>query len=156
VEILPPEEGGNSPLSSPQGDGKPYVTCRYASGVVVRCGALGVNGVEFAGSEGKITVNRGYFHAEPPEAGEEPLGPGALRLYKSPGHHEDWRRCLWTRKRPVADVEIGCRSVTVCHLANIAIWLGRKLQWDPLKEEIVGDEEAARWLDRPKRSPYRL
>ena len=56
---------------------------------------------------------------------------------------------MWTRERPVADVEIGARSVTVCHLANIATWLGRKIQWDPSKEKIVGDAEASRWLDRP-------
>ncbi len=143
VEILPP-------------GGKNHVTYRYQSGVIVRCGELGVNGVQFAGDGGKITVNRGYFHAEPEDAAAEPLGPGEVRLYHSPGHHEDWRQCIWSRERPIADVEIGARSVTVCHLGNIAIWLGRKLRWDPLKEEIVGDAEAARWLDRPMRAPYHL
>ena len=120
------------------------------------CGNTGVNGVQFAGSAGKITVNRGYFQADPEELGTEPLEPGAQPLHHSSGHHEDWRQCLWSRKRPVADVEIGCRSVTVCHLANIAIWLGRPIRWDPSKEEIVGDQEAAAWLDRPKRAPYHL
>jgi predicted dehydrogenase len=142
-------------IEPPQG-GEQYVTYRYESGAIVKCGQTGVNGVQFIGPRGKITVNRGYFHAEPEEAGEEPLGAGAVRLYHSPGHHEDWRRCLWTRERPITDVEIGARSVTVCHLGNIAIWLGRKIRWDPVKEQIVDDAEAHRWTDRPLRAPYHL
>jgi predicted dehydrogenase len=143
VEVSPPE-------------GKNHVTYRYTSGVTVHCGEVGVNGVQFVGSEGKITVNRGYFHAEPQEAAAEPLGPGDVKLYHSPGHHEDWHNCLWTRARPIADVEIGARSVTVCHLGNISMWLKRKIRWDPEKEEIVGDPEASRWLDRPLRAPYHI
>jgi len=61
-----------------------------------------------------------------------------------------------SRKLPICDVETGHRSVSVCHLGNIAIRLGRKIQWDPDKEQIVGDEEAARWVSRPMRSPWRL
>jgi hypothetical protein len=53
-------------------------------------------------------------------------------------------------------VEAGCRSVTVCHLGNIAYWLNRPLKWDPAKEQFVGDDEANRWLDRPKREPWTL
>jgi hypothetical protein len=53
-------------------------------------------------------------------------------------------------------VEIGCRSVTVCHLGNIAYWLKRPLRWNPETEQIVGDTEAARWLGRPKRAPWTL
>ena len=53
------------------------------------------------------------------------------------------------RKRPICDVEIGHRSVTVCHLGNIAYWLGRPIKWDPAKEEIIGDEEATRGLIGP-------
>ena len=46
------------------------------------------------------------------------------------------------------------RSVTVCHLVNIAYWLNRPIRWDPKNEETVGDPEAARWVDRPKRAPW--
>jgi len=140
VEILPPSSGN-------------WVTYRYEDGVVVRCGEVGVNGVRFVGERGRITVNRGYFLAEPEEAAE-PLGPGDVHLYTSPGHHEDWQQCLASRRRPITDVEIGARSVTVCHLGNIAIWLGRAIRWDPVKQEITGDAEAARWMDRPLRAPY--
>lgn len=141
VKILPP------------GDGKEYITYEYASGVTVHCESVGVNGVEFVGADGRITVNRGFFKAEPGEVAREPLGAGDFQLYRSPGHTQDWQRCLSSRKKPICDVEIGHRSATVCHLGNIALWTGRALSWDPVKEKIVGDEQASRWLDRPLRAP---
>lgn len=139
---------------SPPAEGREYVTLRYADGITVCCGAVGVNGVQFVGKDGKITVNRGNFQAEPENLGTEPLGPGSLRLVHSPGHHEDWQNSLRTRRRPICDVEIGHRSATVCHLANLAIWSGRKLRWDPAAEDFVGDPQASRWLDRPMRAPF--
>jgi hypothetical protein len=145
IEVLPPGP-----------DRRDRVDYRYPGGVVVHCGEVGVNGVQFVGPLGKITVNRGFFRAEPEEIGHGPLRPGEVALYRSPGHHLDWQRCIVTRDRPIADVEIGHRSVTACHIGNIAIWLGRALRWDPLREEFTGDEEANRWLDRPMRSPYRI
>jgi len=145
VEVLPP------------GPERPdRVTIRYANGVLVHCGQVGVNGVQFAGPLGKVTVNRGFFQAEPEEIGREPLRPGEVSLPRSSGHHADWQRCILSRERPICDVEIGHRSVTVCHLANISIWLGRALRWDPSREQFVGDAEANRWLDRPLRASYRL
>ncbi len=54
------------------------------------------------------------------------------------------------------DEEIGHRSVTVCHLANIAILLKRKIRWDPAKEQIIGDEEATRMLHKAYRAPWHL
>ena len=56
----------------------------------------------------------------------------------------------------MADVEIGHRSTTVCHLGNIARWLGRRLRWDPEKEVFSGDDEANTYLDRPRRKPYEM
>jgi hypothetical protein len=56
----------------------------------------------------------------------------------------------------VADVEIGHRSITVCHLANIARAAGRPLRWDPDAERFVGDEDANRYLDRPRRNGFEL
>ena len=61
-----------------------------------------------------------------------------------------------SRELPICDVEIGHRSATVCHLGNIAVRLGRKIKWDPSAEQIVGDPEAAKWVDRPKRGPYTI
>ncbi len=130
------------------------LTYKYASGVVMYHG--GANGVLFTGTDGKIEVNRGYFKTWPDSIGQEPLGPNDVHLYESPGHHQDWFNCIRSRQRPICDVGIGASSVTVCHLGNIAWWLGRAIKWDPAKQQIVGDEVAARWLDRPKRAPWRL
>ena len=44
----------------------------------------------------------------------------------------------------------------MCHLGNIAYWLQRPIRWDPAQEQIIGDEEAGRWLDRTKREPWSL
>ncbi|MGQ9651716.1 MAG: Gfo/Idh/MocA family protein [Phycisphaerae bacterium] len=143
VEIIPPN-----------GKDVEHMTFKYANGVIMQ--RAQANGVLFSGTEGDIEVNRGYFQAEPKSIAEEPLGPNDVHLYKSPGHRQDWINCIRSRKRPICDVAIGASSVTVCHLSNIAYWLGRPIKWDPEKREIIGDSEASRWMDRPKRAPWRL
>jgi predicted dehydrogenase len=64
--------------------------------------------------------------------------------------------CVRSRARPAADVELGHRATTVAHLGNLAYHTGRKLRWDALKEEIVGDPEANRLLGRQARKPWDL
>jgi hypothetical protein len=71
-------------------------------------------------------------------------------------HIKNWLDCIKSRARPNADVEIGHRAATVCHLGNIARWTGRKLRWDPLQEDFIGDKEASRFLDRVRREPWTL
>lgn len=61
-----------------------------------------------------------------------------------------------TRREPVATVEIGHRSATLCHLANIAMRLHRKLKWDPARETFVDDDEANRMMVRTMRTPWML
>ena len=101
-------------------------------------------------------VNRGYLETDPPGLLHEPITPNEIHLYESPGHHEDWLNCIKTRSRPICDVAIGYRSVTVCHLGNIAYWLKRPLRWDPVKEDFVDDPEASRLMQRAMRSPWTL
>lgn len=141
VEIIPP-------------DGKQYkyLTYIYANGVVMYKGPA--NGVRFVGTDGWVEVNRSHFKTHPESIGKEPLGADAVRLYRSDNHVQNFLDCVRSRKLPICDVEIGCRSVTVCHLGNLALWNNRRLRWDPEKERFIGDEEANTWLDRPKRSPW--
>jgi hypothetical protein len=47
---------------------------------------------------------------------------------------QNWIDCIRTRQKPAADVEIGHRSISVAHLANLTRRLGRRLEWDPAKE----------------------
>jgi hypothetical protein len=77
-------------------------------------------------------------------------------LYNSYSHGKDFLDCMRSRKKPICDVEIGCRSVTVCHLGNIAYWTGKRLRWDPVKEVFIGDDEANKWLDRDVRGPWKV
>ena len=114
------------------------------------------NGITFIGEEGKIFVNRMMIVSEPDTILKEPIHEDEIQYYKSPGHFQDWMNCIKTRQRPIADVEIGARSVTVCHLANLAYWHHRKLKWDPQAWEFPGDKLANTWRDRPRRDKYQL
>ena len=114
------------------------------------------NGILFIGEHGKIFVNRGIILSEPEGILKEPIHEDEIFYFKSPGHHQDWMDCIKTRKRPIADIEIGARSVTVCHLINLAYWHHRKLTWDPHRWEFPGDAEANAWRDRPRRGKYQL
>ena len=71
-------------------------------------------------------------------------------------HLQNWFDCIRSRQDPVAPVEVGHRSVTVCHLAGIARELGRKLRWDPIAETFPDDEEARELIDRPRRRGWEL
>lgn len=147
VEIWP-EEG--EALTRP-------VSYRYANGTVVHLDKKGpAGGGLFEGDAGSILVDRGKCEAKPRDIAAAPLGDGDIRLYESDNHMMNWLTCIRTRETPIADVEIGHRSTTVCHLCNIARWTGRKLQWDPEKECFTGDDEANALLERPMRAPYGL
>ncbi|HOW66205.1 MAG TPA: Gfo/Idh/MocA family oxidoreductase [Candidatus Paceibacterota bacterium] len=147
VEIHPP-------------DGKEYqrLTYKYANGIVMHHGGLKDYpfGVVFVGENGKVCVDRGKLKAEPESIEKTPLGPNDIHLYSSNSHHQDWIQCIRSRKQPICDVEIGCRSVTVCHLGNLAFWHKRALKWDPANEKFVGDNEANTWLDRANRAPWKI
>ncbi len=129
------------------------ITYTYENGIPIHF-RNGSHGITFIGEKGEIWVKRGEIKSTPEEIIKEPIQPDEVHLYESPGHMRDWVNCLKTRKQPVADVEIGHRSVTVCHLGNIACKLGRRLEWDPTNEWFVNDPEANDHLDRPMREPY--
>jgi len=145
------------------------ITYRYANGVIVktndglvtgtragqRAGSL-VCGALFIGDEGEIFVGCNAYGADPPEIAKEPIGGSEIHLPVSDNHMQNWFDCIRSRERPIADVEIGHRSAIVCHLGNIARWLGRKLVWDPKTETFPGDDEANAYLDRPRRKGYEL
>ena len=61
-----------------------------------------------------------------------------------------------TRKQPGGGPEPAHRCATMLHLANIAIRVGRKIRYDPVKEQTVGDEEANRLVNVPMRAPWHL
>jgi len=112
--------------------------------------------VTFYGTKGEIFGSRGAFYTPPKELALEPPDKNYVHLYRSDNHYQNFIDCIKTRQKPITDVEIGHRSATVCHLGNIAMRIGRELNWDPAKEEFVNDPEASRWLNKPMRKPWTL
>ena len=140
-------------------DGTDFQTHIYADGTVVRRDAPTLEGqmIHFMGEDGEVAVSRGNrLTTTPANLRDLPLGPSDIRLYDSREHQSNWLECIRSRRTTICPAEIGHRTATICHLSGIAERLGRPLKWDPDKEEIVGDESAARQLDRPRRAPYVL
>jgi hypothetical protein len=108
------------------------------------------------GTNGKVCVDRGKFKTEPESLAQEKFDALPVKLYKSNNHYKDFIDAIQSRKPPICDVEVGARSVTVCHLGNLAYWNKRPLKWDPKKEQFVGDAEANQWLDNEKRGAWKV
>jgi predicted dehydrogenase len=160
VELQPLTEGLNG-----------HLRMKYANGVVVNFviepGKGPMGGAVFVCEKGKLEINRNKFSSNPPEIASELLKQvdsleeerkwsDDLALWQARWHLQNWLDCIQSRKLPVADVEIGHRSVSVCHLANITRELQRPLRWDPEKEVFAGDEEANQLLTRPRRKGFEL
>jgi predicted dehydrogenase len=112
------------------------------------------HGVKFIGADGWIFVTRGQLEASDSELITTPLDSSAKRLYVSGDHMKNFFDCIRSRKETICPAEIGHRSVSVCHLGVIALRSDKKLNWNPEKEEFVGDNEANKWLAREQRKPY--
>ena len=121
----------------------------------------------FIGEKGKLEINRNKVTSNPPEiaakilesldvAEEERKWSDQTALWQARDHLQNWLDCVRSRQKPVADVEIGHRSVTACHLANIAREAGRSLRWDPRAERFVDDAAADALLVRPRRTGFEL
>jgi predicted dehydrogenase len=134
------------------------ITYRYANGVTMTCVA-GNPSIKFIGADGWVG-NRGWrgdVEASSPEILKSVIGPNEIHLYTNPeGEHDDFLKCVKSRKDPYFPVDVGHRVSTVCHIANISIRLGRKLKWDPKAERFEHDAEANQMLSRPMRKPWTL
>jgi hypothetical protein len=113
-----------------------------------------VHGIRFEGENGWIWVTRGTLTANDRELLKYKFGPSDTRLYFSNDHMGNFLECVKSRKETICPAEVGHRSASLCHLGGIAVRLGRKLRWDPSKEEFVGDAEAQKWVAREMRKPY--
>jgi len=136
---------------------------RYANGVELRmAGVKGLSaGGMFYGERGRIAIDRNRFQVDPPDLVPDPPDPALAQIWEGPGivarpHLQNWIDCIKTRREPNAPVETGHRTVTICHLFNIARQVRRKLVWDPIRETILDDEEACRLLERPRRAGWEL
>ncbi len=135
-------------------------TCKYANGLTMvvandRQVPHGM-GTCWYGEKGWIHVNRSGLWAEPASVLDEVIGTDETHLYDSRDHAQNFLDCVKTRNETVTPIDIAYRSITVGHLGEIAMLLGRKVQWDPDRLEFVNDDAAARLMSRPMRSPWHL
>jgi len=128
-------------------------------GVEMIITSQGDNGILFEGTKGRFFVNRGKITGAPvDELKENPLPAGAIeKVYGGPvpaNHSVNFIESMKSRKQPISDVWSHNRMLEICHLSNIAMRLGRPLNWDPAKREITGDAEANAFLARESRPGY--
>jgi len=130
----------------------------YANGVKVICADNEKNkqGILFEGTEGWVYVMRGKIDAQPKSLLTSTIGPDEIHLGTSNDHKANWLECIKSRAETIAPVEVAHRSCSVCLLGEIAMRLGRKLKWNPEKEQFTNDDAANRMLWRPMRSPWQL
>jgi predicted dehydrogenase len=135
------------------------VTYTYANGTKVLAQSDGDNGCKFFGEDGNwLFVSRGKIEASDKKLLDEPLPKDFTPLYPSRpvSHMANFIDCIRSRKEPICPVTVGHSSVTVCHLGTIALRTGKKLKWDPLKQEFLGDADANKMLSREMRAPWKL
>jgi len=130
----------------------------FTGGVTMTGSANGPRGVKFEGDKGWVFVHihGGRLEAEPATLLQEKIGEDEIQLGRSPGHQRNFIDCVKSRQQPVAAAEIGHRTASICHLNNIAMALGRTLQWDPQAETFKDDNEASGLITPEMRSPWTL
>ena len=134
-----------------------HIEWTYANGVKFMGDEKGrdVVCVTFEGSEGMVHIGS-RLETDPASLADSITKPNKFHLPNINDHHGNFLECIRTRRTPLAPIEEAHYSATMCHIGNIAMKLGRKLRWNPLKEEFIGDTEANKMLLRPQRSPWTL
>lgn len=148
----------------------------YASGIVLT--HVNGKGVEFKGTKGTVSVNRGKFEVvleggktykfwdkeqdkgtslqrEYTLAERELLADAKIKLYNSKDQIQDFLACVKSRQKPVCDVGIGASSAICCHLMNFAYWHGASFKWDPIKHSFVSGGDP-KWLTREYRGEWKV
>jgi len=135
-----------------------FLTFRYNDGVIMTEEKFNgdLKGVKFWGSDGWIEVARGFFNASKDSLKPQKKTSETGDYETKASHHANFIDAVRSRLDPVASVEIGHRSCTVCNLGNIAYELNRPVKWDPEKESFFNDPEASKFLHRIYREGYSL
>ncbi len=147
-----------------------HINLEYADGSIINVNddyksedgkATFGNGILFEGENGRIFVNRERLTGKPVEdmtkEEQEKLDEEVIKLYhgkKPTNHMQNFFDCVASREKPISDVETHHRTMTCCHLCNITMMLGRKLKWNPDKQEFESDEQANMLKTRPRRAKY--
>ncbi len=127
----------------------------FSGGLTIDVSNENPPGVTYVGSNGSLTVGRQTIKASNPELLKVRFRPTDERAYHSRDHFLNFIDCVIARAEPAAPIEVAHRAISTCHLANIAMRLGRRrLLWDPAQEQVIDDVGAADMLRRPYRSPW--
>lgn len=148
--VLPPREALWNTATSY------HFEAHYADGRKLIISDQNRMGVTFEGADGSVFVTRGGLEASRPELLKTTFRAGDVRLNTSDNHFRNFIDCVQSRKEPVAPCEQAHRSISICHLGNIAMQLGRDLRWDPEREQVLNDTTANALLNRPYRQPWVL
>ncbi|WP_337176927.1 Gfo/Idh/MocA family oxidoreductase [Paludisphaera sp.] len=146
-------------VNNVSGDGMVTTFANGVKMVLQREGWRGSCGMTFEGDEGSASCADGY---EKPDVSSPALaaeGEKLLAQYmeetgRPMNHVRDFFDCVKSRRQPVANPEVMHRSMSTVHAANVCMWLRRDVQFDPVREEFVGDAEANRFLTRAQRAPW--
>lgn len=146
------------------------VRCTYANGIELRNMGHRVaeplvrkyhhvwrdHGTTFHGTKGWIGVDRNAMYASDKSLQTAKLKEGEQRLYATASQARNFVDCMRSRAKTISPLDAAIRCDAISHMNDICIRLGRTINWDPAKEQIVGDAEATAMLDRPMRGPWRL
>jgi predicted dehydrogenase len=144
-------------------DGAEYLTMKYINGIVMTeqpyRNNVNSQGISFNGTKGWLKVARGYIECSDPSLllkEESKVAEGQFEV--SAPHMQDFIDAVRSRKNPIAPVEVGCSTNTLCCIANIATELNRPVKWDPATLSFGDDKEAAghRLYHYQYRRPYSL
>jgi predicted dehydrogenase len=129
---------------------------RFASGVAFTFKDGNPDKTTFVGDKGWVAASRGGIDAHPKSLLKVQIKPDEIHLLKSTNHYQGFIDSVKSQTQPVSPIESAVQSDIVSHLSDIAIRTGRRITWDPNKEEIVGDPFAAKMMQRPMRRPWHL
>jgi len=122
---------------------------RFASGVKFTFKDGGPDRTTFVGEEGWVSAGRGGIEASSKSLLSVKIKPDQIHLLKSTNHYRGFIDSVKSRSTPVSPIESAVQSDFISHLSDIAVRTGRKITWDPAKEEIIGDAMAKRLMHRP-------
>jgi predicted dehydrogenase len=137
------DDSGPVSINPPDADHQ-FLTYTYANGITMTHEPQGNQGVTFIGTKGTVRVERGKLETTPASLKDQVIGANEKHVYLSTDHYKDFLQAMRNRTKPVADVEIGHRTATVCNIGNITYALNRPLKWNPHKEKF--DDDAANAL----------
>lgn len=165
VKIIPPKDSfSNTDTTFEYKNG---ITLKHKKGF----------GVHFFGTDGEVKVNRNKFEfiqnnkriagfvnrgdngsltSEIAFVEKEFLKDAKIKLYNSSNHIKDFINSMKTRKKPIANEQIGGRSAICCHLINLAYYHRKKLKWDPYKFSFRRNTGDSRWLTKEYRAPWKV